>query len=142
MPIITTRSNLEGAIFRNILRIVEEYQVSNSSISVQDTEKNITFPNYTLFLPLYGRNKTSNQGSRSTVSATMVIDFDATMSQGYKKCNEMHQALEDGLESEEDNLQTARLRYTGSEIVDFLPIDINGQQVLCKTVRFDLEVLL
>jgi hypothetical protein len=143
VPIICTSANVDDAVFKNIFRIVDEYKTSNTSITIQDKEDNITYPINVLYIPDITKRIRDFSSNNKNVEASIQIDFDALYeSQGYQKCSEMHTAIENGLDTENSQLHTARLRYKGSEVVSSQPIAVNGQQVLSKSVRFDFEVLI
>ena len=143
MPIVCTSANVDDAVFKNIYRIVDEYQTASTSITIQDKEKNVTYPVNVIYVPDITKQIRDFTSNNKKVEASVQIDFDALYeSQGYQKCTEMHTAIENGLDAENEQLRTARLRYKGSEVLAASPINVNGQQVLSKSVRFDFEVLI
>jgi len=129
---------LNSTLFSNLYALVDEYQVANSYITVQDREKDATYPLYTIFIPKAPRVYTDNKRTTVKIPVSVNIDFDAAPGDGdWQKTAEMQDALENGLESETTALKVAGLTYKGGTILSTEPIDINGQQVFCRTVRFD-----
>ena len=143
VPTTITNVNLNNNIYSNIFSLVEEYEVANSYITVQDREKNASYPLYTIFIPQINQQYTDNKRTTVSVPFSVNIDFDALPGSGdWQKTAEMHDALRVGFETETTSLTSVGLTYKGSEILSSEPIDVNGQQVFCRTVRFDFIVSL
>lgn len=144
-PITILRSNVETAVFRNIFRIINEYKVSGSSIKVQDTETDVSYPQYTIFIPDLSKTKRylNNSTNPQNITFGVQIDFDALPeSGGWAKCAEMKQAFIDGLDAEYSNLRTANLDWIDEVDLSNEPMDINGQQVFSKSTEFTFRVLI
>jgi len=142
VSIITTVARLETDFPRNIIRVIDEYKVANSYIIFQDTEVPSQYPVYTIFSSEINSVITSHKGSQKTYSVSLQLDMDVTMEQGWKKASEMLDAVNAGFNAEEDNLYTARIRYLGYDTLSNEPLDINGEQILSKSVQLKFEVLL
>lgn len=150
VPIPLSDIDFDAILFRNLYRIIEEYAVSNTYITVQDREKTSTYPLYTIYIPDTSKPFTDNGRNDQSRPVSVEIDFDALPAGGdWRKSAEMQNALEAGFKAEgpvahggTGNLNIAGIKYDGSETLSNQPIDINGQQVFCKTVRFDFTCVL
>lgn len=143
VPIVITSATVDDSVFKNMFRIIDEYKTANSTITVQDKELGATYPINVIYVPEVSKRLRDHASTLKKTTASIQVDFDALYeSQGYQKCTEMHTDIENGLDAENNNLRTARMRYLGSEVLDAAPIDVNGQQVLSKAVRFDFEILI
>ena len=143
VPIQITKSEFDSILFRNIYRLVDEYKVSNSYITVQDREKDVSYPAYVIYIPETTKKRQTTTRTDSWIPVSIQIDFDALPGEGdWQKTAEMHNTLEAGIESEEDNLRTAKIRFVGSEVVSAEALEINQQQIFSRSVVFDFVVLL
>ena len=142
-PVPVTADALGDKLFQNIHRLVSEYAVANSYITVQDSEVSVEqYPVYVIFIPETVRNTSDMRSDNQRITVSVQIDFDAIRTQGYRQTTLMYDAFEAGLRSENANLSTARLRYVSSSTLSNEPIDVNGQQVFSRAEEFTFEVLL
>jgi hypothetical protein len=143
VPLTTTTATADDYLFRNLLRIVEEYKVANSNILIQDTPDKTKYPQYTLFIPTITRTTSDMYGKNKIYFATARIDVECLYTgRGYAKCTEMHTAIENGLTAERANLYLARIDYLGSSVLANEPNEINGQNVLTRSIAFNFKIML
>jgi len=143
VPTIITKADFDSILFRNIYNLVSEYSVANAEITVQDREKNATYPLYTIYVPDVIKKLQDNRNRTTHVPVSFQIDFDALPGNGdWQKTTEMQNKLENGFETEKTLMRGAGIAYIGSETLSSEPIDINGQQVFSKAVRFDFTVMI
>ena len=143
VPIEITQIDFDSILFQNIFALVDEYKVANSMILVQDREKKVTYPLYTIFIPSSPKHFRDNKRTKVWTPISVQIDFDALPGDGdWQQGAEMLNKLEVGLEAQADNLRTAKMRYCGNDFMSAEPIDVNGQQVFCRSISFKFEVLL
>ena len=143
VPIVTSKTTVRDDVFRNVLRLVNEFALANTTVIVQDTEVNATYPSYTVFIPVIPKVSRNMRNNNYKYTAKCQVDFDVLPNAGgWRKAAQMADALDAGIENESANLKLARLSYIDSIELSNEPIDLNGQQVLSKSVEFTFEVLL
>lgn len=145
VPIALTEADFDSILIRNIYRLIDEYKLTNSYITVQDREKSSTYPLYTIYIPKTEKSYKDNKRNTTYMACSIQIDFDALPASGdWQKTAEMFNALEVGIKAEQDagTLNTAGLKYNGSEVLANEPININRQQVFSKSVRFDFTTVI
>jgi len=143
VPIEITQIDFDTILFQNIFRLVDEYKLTNSYITVQDREKEASYPLYTIFIPSSSKKFRDNKRTKVWTGVSVQLDFDTLPGSGdWQKSAEMLNKLEVGLEAQAVNLRTAKMRYCGNDFMSAEPIDVNGQQVFCRSISFNFEVLL
>lgn len=142
VPIILNDEQLDDRLFQNIHALVDEYSLSNTTVSVQDSELSKQLPGYIIYIPDVSASSRDMRSTNQQRTAVINIEYVCHPKQGYRQLSLMSDAFEDGLNDENNNLRLARLRYTGKSVVSVLPIDVSGQQVYSKTISYSFEVLL
>lgn len=133
---------MADAVFRNVYRLVDEYKVSNSYVVVEGTQNpSIQYPHYVIHNPEFTKTSRDFSSTAKKVSCTVLIELNALPVSGWKKHAEMYDALDAGIDTENANLKTARMRYLGSSDQSIQPIDVEGKQVFQRIIAFDFEIL-
>lgn len=141
-PVIISQSTLKSGIYRNVHSLVSTYAVSNTTVQAAQTELPSTFPCYILS-PAETISVITNVGaSHYTSEATVAIDVFCDSKQGWAKLDSMIDSIMAGAITETDALRTARLVYTGYDVVNTEAIPIHNQQIFHISLNVSFKVLI
>lgn len=141
VPVEVNEQNLADKIFQNIHRLVDEYKLSSTSITTQDSLVDAVFPIYVIYIPDITKIRTDFKSNNRKKSFMVQIDFDVKAESGWRQTALMADALDYGLQQETDNLKIANLCFIGSKTLANEPIDVNGQLVYSRSEEYEFEVL-
>lgn len=141
-PIVVTQSTVNSGVFRNVYTLTDNYKVSGSLVNAANNETNSDKPSYNIYPIELTQTSRDFYASSFDRFVNIQIDLICNASSGWKKLDEMLDALDAGFRTESDNLKTARLKYQGYTIVSIDPLESNGSQVFYKTISVSLKVLI
>ena len=141
-PVVLTTAQLEDKLFQNIYSLLDSSKLSGTTIKSQDDQNYKDFPSYTIYIPDVDSSTRDMRGTNQKRQAKVQIEYNCNPVQGYRQLSLMSDAFESAINTNNNNLRTARLRFISATTVSTQPVMVSQQTVFGKIKTYTFEVLL